>query len=121
MNPDIKAKWVAALRSGEYKQGYGALHCGSDDPKVDGGFCCLGVLCEVAVKEGVIDAGFQAYSWSNFQYGSREGGILPESVCRWADVTAVPDIHDGPATHWNDTVRFNFEQIAEMIESDGSL
>lgn len=41
MNPELKAKWVEALRSGEYQQGVMYL-------KRDGCFCCLGVLCEVA-------------------------------------------------------------------------
>lgn len=41
MNSGLKAKWIEALRSGEYKQGYGALR---DD---DDTFCCLGVLCDV--------------------------------------------------------------------------
>lgn len=41
MNADLKAKWVAALRSGDYKQTEGLLFR-------DGAFCCLGVLCDVA-------------------------------------------------------------------------
>lgn len=40
---ELVQKWVAALRSGEYKQGYGRLHLAKDNS-----FCCLGVLCEVA-------------------------------------------------------------------------
>lgn len=40
MNPEIKAKWIEALRSGKYKQGRGRL-------QRDGGFCCLGVLCDI--------------------------------------------------------------------------
>ena len=40
MNPEIKAKWVAALRSGEYKQAKGQLRIGNS-------FCCLGVLCNL--------------------------------------------------------------------------
>jgi hypothetical protein len=40
MNPEIKAKWIAALRSGKYKQGQDGLKSGDR-------FCCLGVLCEV--------------------------------------------------------------------------
>lgn len=40
MNPELKKKWVDALRSGEYKQGKGILNG-------ERGFCCLGVLCEV--------------------------------------------------------------------------
>jgi hypothetical protein len=40
MNPEVKARWVAALRSGEYKQGKGAL-------RLNNKFCCLGVLCDL--------------------------------------------------------------------------
>lgn len=39
MDAEMKAKWVAALRSGEYKQVRMVLR--SED-----GFCCLGVLNE---------------------------------------------------------------------------
>lgn len=46
MNPEVKARWVAALRSGEYRQGLArALNDGN------GGFCCLGVLCDLYAKE----------------------------------------------------------------------
>lgn len=45
MTPELKAKWVEALRSGKYKQGTGRLlRAGRDGYK----HCCLGVLCEVA-------------------------------------------------------------------------
>jgi hypothetical protein len=37
---EVKTKWVAALRSGDYKQDYDTLNSGE-------GFCCLGVLAEV--------------------------------------------------------------------------
>lgn len=40
MNPEWKAKWVAALRSGNYQQGSGDL-------RHDDRFCCLGVLCDL--------------------------------------------------------------------------
>lgn len=39
MSEDI-AKWVEALRSGEYKQTQGFL-------EKEGSYCCLGVYCEV--------------------------------------------------------------------------
>lgn len=47
MKKEIKAKWVAALRSGDYKQGCGALK-GLDKDTGQFDHCCLGVLCEVA-------------------------------------------------------------------------
>ncbi len=40
MNPEIKAKWLEALRNGKYKQRQGQL-CKNE------GYCCLGVLAEV--------------------------------------------------------------------------
>ena len=45
MDRELKAKWIAALRSGEYKQTSGDYY----SPKT-GGYCCLGVLS--CVKEG---------------------------------------------------------------------
>jgi hypothetical protein len=41
MKAELKAQWVAALRSGDYKQGRYRLQ------EADG-FCCMGVLCVVA-------------------------------------------------------------------------
>lgn len=40
MKPELKTKWVEALRSGEFKQGMKRLRHG-------GRHCCLGVLCEI--------------------------------------------------------------------------
>lgn len=40
MDAELKAKWVEALRSGEYKQCQQYL-------RIDGGHCCLGVLWNV--------------------------------------------------------------------------
>src|SRR6202034_2277081 len=44
---EVRELWVKTLLSGEYKQG-------TDYLQKDGKFCCLGVLCEIAVKKGVI-------------------------------------------------------------------
>lgn len=40
MDPEYKAKWIAALRSGDYKQTQGTL-------RRDEACCCLGVLCSL--------------------------------------------------------------------------
>lgn len=50
MQPNKEAirKWVDMLRSGEFKQGENALRT------TDNKFCCLGVLCELAAREGII-------------------------------------------------------------------
>jgi hypothetical protein len=46
MNPEVKAKWVEALRSGDYSQCKNYLRS-----EATGGFCCLGVLSDVFQKE----------------------------------------------------------------------
>lgn len=43
MKKHVMKKWVAALRSGEYKQGMGQLEMARK-------YCCLGVLCKIAPK-----------------------------------------------------------------------
>lgn len=43
MDAQLKAKWVEALRSGEYQQGEGRLY-----NQYTNTHCCLGVLCVVA-------------------------------------------------------------------------
>lgn len=49
MNAEVKQQWLEALRSGEYKQGQEQLH--KTGPEGDR-FCCLGVLCDLALKAG---------------------------------------------------------------------
>ena len=44
MDPELKQRWLTALRSGEYEQGHeylARLDRGEEKPA----FCCLGVLC----------------------------------------------------------------------------
>lgn len=115
LNPDVKAKWVKALRSRKFKQGRMALRNGAR-------FCCLGVLCEVAVAEGVIPAPTRAPSGEWVYDG--ENLSLPASVQDWAfrpgysssnpyiDSTgfSLAELNDGEP----DT--FGFRKIADLIE-----
>lgn len=47
MDPEVKATWLAALRSGEYQQVRDLLRA----PEPKSAYCCLGVLC--AITPGV--------------------------------------------------------------------
>lgn len=49
MDVELKTKWVAALRSGEYEQGRNYL---CNDHSGDYTFCCLGVLCDLINPNG---------------------------------------------------------------------
>lgn len=114
MNPDVKAQWVAALRSGEYKQGQGLLHYhdGNDDR-----MCCLGVLSHLAVKAGACSRYFDDEQ-GEYVYGSGAVAHLPREVVEWASLD-----DDSPSVERDLLVNINddgasFEEIADMIERD---
>jgi len=101
MNEIVKAKWVAALRSGEFQQCKGTLRKGDS-------FCCLGVLSELAVRDGVImpaqvlpetdwrssrGDGLPVYVYNN------EAGHLPTAVAKWAGLSYSYDNWDGEVGH----------------------
>lgn len=136
MNQEIKARWLEALRSGDYKQTDGYLNISSAIPEDDefDGYCCLGVLCEIAVADGVIQK--QRVSENSFfEYGNPDKGdwdysVLPVSVQDWAGLTesnpsvnAIEADDDPLADNWmplsepNDN-GMTFDQIADWIEKD---
>lgn len=116
MNPSVKQAWLAALRSGEYEQGYGLLHPTEDT------YCCLGVLCDLHAKAGL-------GMWIGDTYGS-QSEALPIEVQIWAELQDwCPDVpapkgQTGVITlaEYNDGrldygVRpHTFAEIAELIE-----
>lgn len=73
MDAEIKAKWVAALRSGEYQQGDRQLRDGDR-------YCCLGVLCEVAdlgiTPEGKLPLKGGSYRIFDEMVGSRSKSMF---------------------------------------------
>lgn len=117
MNPDVKAKWIAALRSGKYEWGRAFLR--TPDSK----FCCLGVLCDV-YREAVGD-----YDWDlkdNVYSFGRAIGYLPGEVQAWAGVSSAGrlpckiDIENEQTTdelsQVNDSNMYDFNEIADIIE-----
>lgn len=133
MNADVKAQWLAALRSGEYEQTDGYLHN-------DNGYCCLGVLCDLAVKNKVIPeptADPDNYSADTRIYGAGDeerAELPPEAVTEWAGfgrddwgvaihnpaVTVTDEDFDSDQltvlSELNDTYGWSFSQIADVIE-----
>jgi hypothetical protein len=100
MNPDVKALWVAALRSGEYKQGKRQL-------RNRGKFCCLGVLCDLAVKAEVI--GLRDYYASD--------GFPPDVVEEWAGFDAQETFPGGRRLDVTNDNGAAFDEIADIIEA----
>lgn len=123
MREDIKERWVDALESGQYKQGYGSLN-------KEGKLCCLGVLCEIAVQDGVVTGRNTTIPSKSIGYVSTsenrppnwvDHDILPEAVRVWADLKERnPNVSfDGQKTvisEINDTYRLTFPEIANLIK-----
>jgi len=115
MDPKIKAQWVAALRSGEYKQGKGVLRKGNE-------LCCLGVLCEVAILSGIE---LKVHHKNGYTQYDGHGSGLPGTVREWAGLddgqpyTSRMDDDGFPMriSHVNDGGA-SFEQIADLIEAE---
>lgn len=125
MNSQVKEKWVAALRSGDYQQGTNSLRSNQ-------GFCCLGVLCDLYAKEHNENWEYvNAYSEQNTKakdswYFQEETQFLPEKVMNWAQLednnpeVEILDKDDNlleyeVLSHMNDVGK-SFSIIADTIE-----
>jgi hypothetical protein len=100
MNQDLKTRWLAALRSGEYRQGRGRLRDGDGDVYA---YCCLGVLADLIDSEG----------WDGCD-NSWKGRMsyLPESLAAGLiqpETEALAVLNDSGAS---------FAAIADVIEKD---
>lgn len=115
MNQDVKTKWVAALRSGEYTQALGQLRY---IDKVKGPcHCCLGVLTDLCA----IDLGLE---WKQVDMMDALSGLLAKEVKQWSgfegwNLESEAVEIDGDLQHLarhNDAGR-SFAQIADAIEA----
>jgi hypothetical protein len=144
MKAEVKAQWVKDLRSGQFEQGGGWLARTDDDGKVR--YCCLGVLCDQAVKAGVIPAP-ELHGWDYLYLDDErdtdktgeafnQACSLPRKVAEWAglprnddgtwpsDVIIEPaDPDDAESTDLsaieaNDGVDLDFAEIADLIDKN---
>lgn len=131
-------RWIAALRSGEYKQGESFL-CS------EGRYCCLGVACEVYQQQGpgglTVESKLRLVDVNpkielHVTYFNGEAATLPLEVMNWLGLRAVNglfsyDMTQTSLTQLNDgtgggdtvdappqlpPVKMNFEQIADFVE-----
>lgn len=105
LDPEFKAKWIAALRSGKYKQGTQYLCNG-------GYYCCLGVACELEgllVDDTTIKGGSRAKKF----IGTVQSGA---PTAAWAKAHGFPNGMD-ELIRMNDT-GVTFEKIADFIEQN---
>lgn len=118
MNEEIKQQWLTALRSDEYPQTDGYL-------RDEQGYCCLGVLCDLAVQAGVVEC-FKTADDPFYRYNADES-VLPKEVIKWAGLdhsdpyVTVEDGWDAEArsqlSELNDS-GMSFADIADLIEKE---
>lgn len=116
MNQDIKELWVQALRSGEYQQSRNSL-------RRNGGYCCLGVLCDLYAKEHNVEWQINPKYAPNEQYQLNGCNyMLPSEVVTWAELESQDpgfkkdETEDTLLSYLNDHLKLNFNQIAQVIE-----
>lgn len=110
----IKAEWIAELRKPELSQGTGLLR------DAEGNQCCLGVLCDVAVKHGIINPPYINGIDMHYNYDGC-GAFPPVTVTGWAEMSSEnPSVlyrgRETSLSHLNDNLRLTFSQIADLIE-----
>jgi hypothetical protein len=136
MDTEIKATWRADLRSGRYEQGREALCRIVTDDGEGKEYCCLGVLCEQAVRAGIVEHVFNGADYGHPELiGYRVPGstarpdftMLPLAVATWAglgtDIDPEVELHDdeeGEAitanlSDVNDNYGEGFHSIALLI------
>lgn len=104
MNPEMKQKWLEALRSGKYQQGKHYLRTTQDQ------YCCLGVLCDLDGVEwkrsnsGCWDPTTQEGDYNFVGLGHRQHERL-----------GITHVQSGHLMAMNDTGH-TFLEIAEWIE-----
>jgi hypothetical protein len=133
INPAIKTRWIKALRSGDYRQNIGEL-------KRNCYFCAVGVLCDLAVQDGVA-------KWGDPGHGTVEcildlDNSVPEtfaefdvasiypcpSIYTWLDSSLeeanlgiIMGMNDGGGdlpTFVKDSNVKSFTEIADFLEKD---
>lgn len=108
MNKQLKEKWIAALRSGEYEQGRNYLRTGT------GKYCCLGVLCNLIDPTKWDRDVNNSLESTPYDYDGSIGYPSPKTI----KVSGLDDGYCDILTGMNDVSKLSFNQIADWIEEN---
>jgi hypothetical protein len=129
VNVENMIKWLKRLKSGKDKQGRFFLNKVS--PSGESSYCCLGILCEVAMENGLViakkpDVGFD-HNINNeyvkidiFQYNG-DGDLQPREVSHWLGLGNIRNVlvtHEGEQaliSRLNDINQLTFSEIADLL------
>ena len=131
----LRERWIEALRSGKYEQTQNNL-------RDVNGYCCLGVLCDVIIKETEPEQGWEldedknTYSLFDIHYGglptpyqqmmgliTDEGEIELNLIKNESTAIRLKEYEAGTSrrvilTVLNDSGKWSFEDIADLIENE---
>lgn len=127
MDPEIKVKWLEALRSDRFRQGSGFLK------DCDGDNCCLGVLAEI--NDIPWEASIDSFSEGSFAFTFPRGDEEEEGTDDNGNADTYIDIHQIPNGYCGidavardelinrndgarDFERHSFAQLADWIEKN---
>ena len=137
LTKDQLREWVAALRSGDYKQGHGTL-CRDvptsieDRRSEEQTFCCMGVACDLFLDADWVEInpglwGFMTNGTKINGRGPHHENAMPPWELRGAINQALPSL-SGPDDDscqalvvWNDEKGHSFKTIAYYIERAAGL
>ena|SRR5882757_2168255 len=118
MNLEIARQWAERLRSGAIQQTGGGLGY------TDGSRCCLGVVCDMAVEAGIIEA--PTVQNGRLAYGKNPAlDVLPYEVIVWTGLDTPNGYYRNPIgsghtlSEQND-IGMPFSEIADTIEKYAS-
>ena len=123
MTPELKAAWLADLRSGKHPQAKGGL-------RTEDGFCCLGRLCDAAgaTWTRVARRGFSFYYCEYGTDSLATEEILNELGISEEIMNVAMTMNDGISLHhYNIELPgferrvHSFEEIADWLERQGDL
>lgn len=127
MNPEVKAKWLEALRSGKYTQGQAVLKVYENGKPT---YCCLGVLCDINPDLGEWkDEGDSTYrnktrlradtfrmSDSDIPNALSYGyAYIPHAM---HELTGLDEAAQSELANLNDDRKLSFAEIADWIEEN---
>jgi hypothetical protein len=133
MDKVIGGQWADGLLSGEFEQGQSWLASAAIPDEGDEGqellwkHCCLGVLCEQAVRAGVVESRVEQTSQGPVKFfydpatGRGDSMMLPVKVQEWAGLDSNdPEVNtNGEDTvslsYCNDTRGDDFTEIAGYV------
>lgn len=133
----VREEWARRLESGKFKQGKRMLKF--EKKKGDVRYCCLGVLCDMAVEAGIITTaegedqdGIPIWKFSGDEpVGSQSTSLtlnfttLPIKVQKWSGLNdsvgtlKEPILNSTNLTDLNDSDLLKFPGIARLIVGGG--